>query len=176
MNRETQQVDQKSLRVITGARADFSALAADCVCFANASGGCLRIGIEDGAIELQGIDVVGFADLWLDIPAGEGAHVSGQDFKPTGESELIAVAPHMHLLGQRIRADLVRADGTEECLVDIPDWDFQWQAAYFFPDGQTPALGPGDTLRLRCTYDNSEAGQPTDRPPETVGWGDGTYD
>ena len=51
MNRETQQVDQKSLRVITGARADFSALAADCVCFANASGGCLRIGIEDGAIE-----------------------------------------------------------------------------------------------------------------------------
>lgn len=51
MNRETQQVDQKSLRVITGARADFSALAADCVCFANASGGCLRIGIEDDATE-----------------------------------------------------------------------------------------------------------------------------
>lgn len=46
--RETQQVDQKSLRVLVGKSADFAALAADCVCFANASGGCLNIGIEDG--------------------------------------------------------------------------------------------------------------------------------
>ncbi|WP_295372290.1 ATP-binding protein [uncultured Pseudacidovorax sp.] len=48
MTRETQNLDQKSLRVITGSTADWSALAADCVCFANASGGCLRIGVEDG--------------------------------------------------------------------------------------------------------------------------------
>jgi type I restriction enzyme, S subunit len=32
--RETQHADQKSLRVITGNSADWSALAADCVCFA----------------------------------------------------------------------------------------------------------------------------------------------
>lgn len=48
MNLEHQEADQKSLRKVTGASADWSALAADCVCFANASGGCLRIGIEDG--------------------------------------------------------------------------------------------------------------------------------
>ncbi len=48
MSRETQTLDQKSLRVITGKTPDWSALAADCVCFANASGGCLRIGVEDG--------------------------------------------------------------------------------------------------------------------------------
>ncbi len=122
------------------------------------------------------IDVVGFADLWLDIPAGEGAHTGGQDFQPTGAGELVAVAPHMHLLGQRIRADLVRADGSEECVVDIPDWDFQWQAGYFFPEGEAPSIGAGDTLRLRCTYDNSAAGQPTGRAPDDVGWGDGTFD
>lgn len=50
MNRENQQSDQKSLRRITGRTADWPALAADCVCFANASGGCLRIGIEDGEV------------------------------------------------------------------------------------------------------------------------------
>jgi len=49
MSRENRNADQKSLRKVTGATADWSALAADCVCFANASGGCLRIGIEDGA-------------------------------------------------------------------------------------------------------------------------------
>jgi ATP-dependent DNA helicase RecG len=50
MTRENQQIDQKSLRRITGHTADWSALAADCVCFANASGGCLRIGVEDGEV------------------------------------------------------------------------------------------------------------------------------
>lgn len=48
MSRETQTLDQKSLRVIQGPSSNYAALAADCVCFANASGGCLRIGIEDG--------------------------------------------------------------------------------------------------------------------------------
>lgn len=48
MTREDQYLDYKSLRLITGRTADFTALAADCVCFANASGGRLCIGIEDG--------------------------------------------------------------------------------------------------------------------------------
>lgn len=48
MSREHQHSDNKSLRKVTGASADWAALAADCVCFANASGGSLRIGIEDG--------------------------------------------------------------------------------------------------------------------------------
>ena len=48
MSAETQQFDRKSLRFVTGSKADFGALAADCVCFANASGGRMQIGIEDG--------------------------------------------------------------------------------------------------------------------------------
>lgn len=50
MNLENHQTDQKSLRKVSGPQADWSALASDCVCFANASGGCLRIGIEDGHV------------------------------------------------------------------------------------------------------------------------------
>ena len=48
MRTENQHIDQKSLRVITGKTANWSAVAADCVCFANAVGGCLHIGMEDG--------------------------------------------------------------------------------------------------------------------------------
>lgn len=58
MTRESQHVDQKSLRVVSGRSADFPALAADCVCFANAAGGCLRIGIEDGESEPPPTQVV----------------------------------------------------------------------------------------------------------------------
>ncbi len=50
MNLEGQFVDRKSIRVLAGAEGGFSELAKDCVAFANAKGGCLLIGIEDGAL------------------------------------------------------------------------------------------------------------------------------
>ncbi|THK33395.1 ATP-dependent DNA helicase [Ensifer sp. MPMI2T] len=40
--------DQKSIRSVTGKTAEWSELAKDCVAFANAAGGILSIGIEDG--------------------------------------------------------------------------------------------------------------------------------
>lgn len=46
---EGQRLDRKSLRVVQGGSPDFEELAKDCVCFANASGGQLLIGIEDDA-------------------------------------------------------------------------------------------------------------------------------
>lgn len=49
MNLEGQFVDRKSIRVLTGS-GGLSDLAKDCVAFANAKGGKLLIGIEDGAL------------------------------------------------------------------------------------------------------------------------------
>jgi len=46
---EGQERDKKSLKKITGACADWTELAYDCVGFANSHGGALLIGIEDGA-------------------------------------------------------------------------------------------------------------------------------
>ncbi len=51
MSIEGQGIDKKSLRVITGKTADWPELAKDCVAFANAQGGRLLIGIEDGESE-----------------------------------------------------------------------------------------------------------------------------
>jgi len=48
---EGQLVDQKSLRAVTGKTADWSEIAKDCIAFANASGGRLLLGIEDGQDE-----------------------------------------------------------------------------------------------------------------------------
>ncbi len=46
---ETQHLERKSLRLVTGKGADFGELAKDCVCFANGAGGVIHVGIEDGA-------------------------------------------------------------------------------------------------------------------------------
>lgn len=44
---ETQHIEKKSLRIVTGNSADWNELAKDCVCFANARGGEIYIGIEN---------------------------------------------------------------------------------------------------------------------------------
>lgn len=48
MSLEGQLLDQKSLRAVTGKTADWSEITKDCIAFANATGGRLRLGIEDG--------------------------------------------------------------------------------------------------------------------------------
>jgi ATP-dependent DNA helicase RecG len=48
MSLEGQEIDRKSLRAVMGSTADWDEIAKDCVAFANAQGGCLLIGIEDG--------------------------------------------------------------------------------------------------------------------------------
>jgi ATP-dependent DNA helicase RecG len=49
MTSEGQAIEKKSLATITGSKADFDAIARECVGFANARGGHLCIGIEDEA-------------------------------------------------------------------------------------------------------------------------------
>lgn len=48
MSQEGQLLDQKSLRAVTGKTADWNEIAKDCIAFANATGGRLLLGIEDG--------------------------------------------------------------------------------------------------------------------------------
>ncbi len=48
MSQEGQLLDQKSLRSVIGKSADWNELVKDCIAFANATGGRLLLGIEDG--------------------------------------------------------------------------------------------------------------------------------
>jgi hypothetical protein len=73
---------------------------------------------------------------------------------------------HMHELGSKASMTLIKADGTEDCLLQIDDWDFNWQRGYAFE--RKKSLEPGDTWSLSCEWDN-----PTD---QDVAWGDGTGD
>jgi hypothetical protein len=121
------------------------------------------------------------AYLGLDIPAGDSESVQVTTFavnKP--DLTVIGVAPHMHSIGTHIRVDMIRADGTEECLVDIPKWDFNWQQTYRFLEDEVIVAQPGDAFRLTCVYDNSETNQPVvngeQLVPRRVTWGDGTLD
>ena len=57
-------------------------------------------------------------------------------------------------------------DGSETCGVDVPRWDFAWQLYYFYE--QPVRLGPGDRIRVTCTFDTRGATEPV-----MPGWGTG---
>ena len=58
MSLEGQSLDYKSLLAVTGKTADWGELAKDCVAFANAQGGRLLIGIEDGETEPPATQII----------------------------------------------------------------------------------------------------------------------
>jgi ATP-dependent DNA helicase RecG len=63
---ENKNIDKKSLKFLNGKNTDWSELAKDCVCFANAQGGFIYIGIEDKATlppEKQKITDRNFPDI-----------------------------------------------------------------------------------------------------------------
>jgi hypothetical protein len=89
-----------------------------------------------------------------------------------------SAALHMHLHGTHSTFSIERGDGTSECMLDIPHWNFHWQGSYGFT--QPKIVAPGDKLKIECHWDNSAANQPiVDEHPTPVGdlnWGEGTTD
>jgi hypothetical protein len=85
---------------------------------------------------------------------------------------------HMHAMGSYGKLEIVRADGTHDCVLDIPKWDFHWQLPYSLA---TPLiLNPGDKLAVECHWDNSAENQPiingVQRTPVDLNWGVKTTD
>ena len=74
--------------------------------------------------------------------------------------------PHMHTMGTSLRVDVVR-DGGEQCVIDVPRWDFNWQLAYWYA---TPfRVSASDRVRITCEWNSMG------RDTHTT-WGEGTLD
>jgi hypothetical protein len=113
------------------------------------------------------------------IPAGEEDVAYYYRFRPsiyTGgvDVDLQGVTPHMHRYASKMRVLALHADGTSDCLLEIPDWEFGWEQPYWFAN--PVPLSAQDELYLECHFDNSAANQPTGEPPRDIAWGDSDQD
>lgn len=103
--------------------------------------------------------------------------VAGATDELEGGAQVRSILPHMHKVGRRIDLSVLRSDGTEDLILSVPDWDFDWQRQYEFIE--PVHVAPGEELRLECTWDNSEAYRASvglSGPSIGIGWGEGTYD
>ncbi|KAB2897304.1 MAG: hypothetical protein F9K40_13105 [Kofleriaceae bacterium] len=113
------------------------------------------------------------------IPAGATDHVETMRFPLSGLADgrfrLFAAYPHMHYLGVElsVQVEHPRPDGgvDTECLVNVPRWNFDWQRTYQYdaPIADLPSIGNGDTIVVRCSYDNTLANPFVRRALEELG-------
>jgi hypothetical protein len=106
-------------------------------------------------------------DMLINIPVGavnqregEPATISAEYARPG--AEIIGISPHMHYLGQQFKETLHKRDGTQVCLVDIPDWDQDWQLDYFFRPEDYIKVTSGDRVDQTCIFSNRPEDQGRD--------------
>lgn len=99
------------------------------------------------------------------IPAGESDHTETMKFKVTAdfpEMQVFLAGAHMHWIGKDMEIRVQRAnpeagESADECLIQTPKYDFEWQRGYTYDVdlANAPTIGPGDTIWMQCTYDNT---------------------
>lgn len=111
----------------------------------------------------------------LVIPPHEAHHRS----EATGkvgfkEARLLSLFPHMHLRGKSFRIDARYADGRQEPLLNVPNYDFNWQTTYRLAEPKR--LPRGTELFLVGHHDNSLSNPVNPDPSSEVKWGDQTWE
>lgn len=119
--------------------------------------------------------VLTVGDIGFTLPAGAKRHKLTATYKLPSKVNLLAVTPHMHLLGKEMKVTAKLPNGKVKPLIWIDDWSFDWQDQYFY---DRPFSLPKDTvLKVEAWYDNS-AGNPLNpnHPPKPVRFGDASDD
>jgi mono/diheme cytochrome c family protein len=108
------------------------------------------------------------------IPADDANYSIKQEFTFDMDSQIVSLMPHMHLRGKSALYEAYYPDGSQEVLLDVPRYDFNWQTAYRFEEfKQVPK---GTKVVLTTAWDNSADNEFNPDPTQTVGWGHPTTD
>ncbi|TWT75236.1 Thiol-disulfide oxidoreductase ResA [Allorhodopirellula solitaria] len=110
----------------------------------------------------------------FEIPAGDDHHVVDATYVARRDEKLLSMTPHMHLRGKAFRYDVRFPDGREETLLNVPNYDFNWQLKYVLEEPLTLPKG----TRIECTavFDNSESNLTNPDPTKPVRWGEQSFE
>ena len=111
---------------------------------------------------------------WFDIPPGHPEWKVGAGRVFERDTTIIALHPHMHLRGKSAEYVAHYPDGSEETLLSVPAWDFNWQTDYSFAEPKR--LPAGTRVEYTAIFDNSEANPANPDPTVSVDWGQETWD
>ncbi len=120
----------------------------------------------------QSIAVGGLSPL-NQIPAGLPDYHAKGSVEILTDCTLHSVLPHMHLIGKSIKVTMTPPGEKTTTLVEIPDWDYNWQETYWFKN--PIPVTKGTVLEVSAIYDNSPRNTNNPfSPPHTISFGEQT--
>jgi hypothetical protein len=111
---------------------------------------------------------------WFELPPEEITEVE-LSVEVNQDISLIQTFPHCHLLGKSWEIYALDPMNDTIPIIRINNWDFDWQS--FYTPEYMLHIPAGSELYAKCVYDNtSENPDNPNDPPQTVYWGEGTFD
>jgi len=115
-----------------------------------------------------------FTPTWVNIDPYDPAFEMQQTVSITEDLYLYTFLPHMHFRGKSMKAEAIYPDGTSELLINIPNYNYNWQISYEFVE---PKLLPeGTEVLVTGVFDNSENNLANPDPARSVPWGQQSWD
>ena len=110
-----------------------------------------------------------FPPQWTEITPFDPAYEMSQSITIPKDANLMSFLPHMHFRGKSMTFTAVYADGTEEELVNVANYDYAWQLAYEL--NEPKFVSGGTVIRVDSVFDNSTQNPANPDPSRSVPWG-----
>jgi hypothetical protein len=109
------------------------------------------------------------------IPPGAGDHPVESASQPMpADCNLMSLNGHMHVRGKSFSFEAEFPDGTRQPLLNLPNYDFNWQTNYQL--AEPIQLPKGTVIHCKATFDNSEKNASNPDPQSEVRWGNQTWE
>jgi hypothetical protein len=103
------------------------------------------------------------------IPAGDPNVEVTECHTFNKDMYITSLTPHMHLRGKAMKMDVTYPNGKMETLLNVPEYDFNWQITY---RAAKPIFIPkGTRLKIDARFDNSANHRGNPDPTKIVRWG-----
>lgn len=115
-----------------------------------------------------------FTPTWQAIPPYDPDYEMEQTITIAKDAYIYSMLPHMHFRGKRMRFYADYPDGRSEELLNIAQYNYNWQLDY---ELEEPLLVPAGTkIRAVGAFDNSEQNAANPDPSREVPWGQQSWD
>ncbi|MCA8913258.1 MAG: redoxin domain-containing protein [Planctomycetes bacterium] len=120
------------------------------------------------------ITTTGISNVFFQIPPGAENHEVKALYIVKQKMRLLSLMPHMHVRGKAYKYVAKLPDGTEQVLLDVPRYDFNWQLLYILREPID--LPKGTKIYATGWFDNSDKNPANPDPKKTVRFGEQTWE
>ncbi len=115
-----------------------------------------------------------FTPGWTNITPYDPAFEMTQSVVIDKDAQMYGFLPHMHFRGKSMRFTAFYPDGTQEELINIANYNYNWQIRYLMEE---PKFIPAGTKVVATgVFDNSTQNKNNPDPSRSVPWGQQSWD